>query len=671
MPLRPKPLHLPSILSLSLTAILLLAGSLHAQMGVAPSQTGMFFNDIRIRAEQVRTGMANQANPAGSAMGVEGVYTFDESQYTGQPIDQRALGNPMGFDAIARQIGTPFAAGPGPTSYSRRLAGDHSGYNGPYPSTNTFFAPTYISDPFLAGRRNLKLGPVNIGLGLTGALEYNDNVLRASTFRAPTTTPAPTLSTSSTSAINSNPLTSTTAAAAAFGKVSDFIGSAYVNIDANYAISQYNRITLTASVGVSQYFNHPELAQTPNGFNLTVLPGTSLAFDVKVGNMVFVLYDRMSVQPASRDAFALDNNDVFGSFQNDAGIGMNWAINSEWNLSLNFNRSDSIALQDFYKRYDRTVNSLSGSLAWTPMGTWTVGLESSVSRVDYRENFNNDGKTFSGGVFVIVPVTHNTIVRVAGGFQKFEFDLPPVFTRTVSDQDLTTTQATITSLNDQIAAINVNAATPAAAQAAQAQLASLQAQLTQAQTALTQQSATKSSEDTTFNSRSFDRTSSMNDYYYNVVISNQLNARIAQQLSFGHESSLNNTSNIVTADYLSYGIGIIAWRGSRFTVSGFYENADESGGNLREDTKQYGFDVNWTHRLSEFLTGAVGYHYGNTDSKLINRDYEQHSFTVNLSYQLNTKWNVGLGYQLWKTDAEDPTQTFTQNRIILSTNYNF
>jgi hypothetical protein len=402
-----------------------------------------------------------------------------------------------------------------------------------------------------------------------------------------------------------------------------------------------------------------------------VLPGTALAFDIKVGNIVFVLYDRMSVQPASRDNFALDNKDVFGQFQNDAGIGMNWAINTEWNLSMNLNRSDSVSLQDLYKQYDRTVTSISGSLAWTPGGTWTIGLESSFSIVNYVEDFNNDGKTFSGGLFVVVPLTHNTVVRVAGGYQRFTFDQPPAFNRTVTDQTLASTQTSITDLNNQIAALNINSPDPATAQAAQTQLANLQNQLTQAQANLTQQTSTKLKEDTTFNSRSFDRSGDMNDYYYNVVLTNQLNARIAQQLSFGHESSLNNTSNVVTADYVSYGIGIIAWRGSRFTVSGFYEKADESGGNLKEDTKQWGFDVNLTHRLSEHLTGAIGYHFGNTDSDLALRDYKQHAITANINYQLNTKWNVGLGYQWWHTDAEDPTQTFTQNRIILSTNYNF
>ena len=57
---------------------------------------------------------------------------------------------------------------------------------------------------------------------------------------------------------------------------------------------------------------------TTNGkqFDVQVLPGSSLAFDIKAGPVVFVLYDRMSVRPASNDQFALDNRDVFGVFQN-------------------------------------------------------------------------------------------------------------------------------------------------------------------------------------------------------------------------------------------------------------------------------------------------------------------------------------------------------------------
>ncbi len=455
------------------------------------------------------------------------------------------------------------------------------------------------------------------------------------------------------------------------GKLSDYIGSVYLNVDVNYPISDHNRFTLTASMGVSRYFNYPDVGGNLNGFSLTVLPGTALAFDLKVGNVVFVFYDRFSVQPANRDEFSLDNRDIFGTFQNDAGIGMNWAINSELSLSMNFNRGDTISLEETYERYDRTVHSLSGSLAWTPSGTWTIGLEGSYALIDYREDYQNDGNSASAGVFVVLPLTRNTIVRVAGGVQAFDFDTPPLFERTVTDQDLLNTQNAITSLTDQISMINVTAIDPVAAQAAQTQLAALQSQLTAAQTTQAQQTTQKASEDAEFNSRSQDRSKSLTDYYYNVVISNQLNSRVTQQISFGHESSLNNTSNLITADYVSYGLGIIAWRGARITLSGYYESSDESGGTFQEDVDQYGFDVNLVHRLGEHLSAGVGYHYGNTESNLVLRDYVQNSFTVDLNYQLNRKWNVGLGYQYWKTKADDPSQTFTQNRIILSSGYSF
>ncbi|MCE9520640.1 MAG: hypothetical protein K8R87_13950 [Verrucomicrobia bacterium] len=650
MPLSAKAIHFFSPQTLTIMALLALCSVASAQVGVAPSQTGLFFNDIRVRADQVRNGPSSQYAPTRATTGTEGVYTFDQSQYTSQPNDRYGMPSVNGYDDITRPVGTT------PNSNTRRVVGGGSGYNGAYPSTSTFFAPTYISDPFLSGRRNVKLGPVNIGLGLSGAVEYNDNILRASTHRSTTAT------TGTTTDANVPALS---------GKISDYIGSAYLSVDLNYPITEYNSLSLTLGLGVSQYLEHPEYSGNRNGFELTVLPGSALVFNIKVGKVVFIFYDRMWVQPGSRDSFTLDNNYVFGTFQNDAGIGMNWAINSQLNLSLNFNRSDTFALQDIDKRYDRTVHSVSGSLAWTPTGTWTIGLEGSFSLIDYQQEFNNDGNTTSIGVFVVLPLTKNTVVRVAGGVQRFSFDSPPEFTRTVTDQDVASTQSSITNLNDQIAAINVRATDPAQVKAAQTQLASLQSQLSQAQDTLAQQTTTKSSEDTTFNSRSFDRSSDQNGYYYNVVISNQLNARISQHLAFGHETSLNNTSNLSTADYVSYGMGIIAWRGARISLNAYYEDTVQSGGNLREDLKQYGFDISLTHRLGEHLTGGIGYHYGNFDSALALRDYVQHSYTINLSYQLSSKWNVGLGYQFWKTIADNPNQSFTQNQIILSTNYNF
>lgn len=633
------------------------------QYNVAPSQTGMFFSDLRARANQVRSGTAvDQSQPSG-ATGTAGIYDFsrDQGQYTGQPLEQRDVGSPFGGYEFTRNVGTGNSQGS-----SRRLTGDYSAYGGPYPSTGTFFAPAYVSDPFLGGKRNIKLGPVNIGLGLTGALEYNDNITRASgivlkndvsTTASPFSSPISSNSSSNTEFIRGQ-------------KYSDLIGTAFLSIDANYAISQRSRLTLTTSIGYNYYFNHPEFSPQGKGNNFTILPGSSLAYDFKIGNLVFTLYDRISVRPGSNDNFNLDNHSTFGAVENNGGIAMNWAINSSLNLSLNFSRTDSRALEeDINGQFDRHITSISASLAWSPSGTWTAGLESSYSWTEYAQSYNNSGTSNTMGVFVTVPVSHNTNVRAAAGIQNFHFEAPPNFTRSVSDADLTATQNQITAINNQLAVLSpVLAANPAQQQAAQA---ALQQQLTQLQSQLATQTIQKQRDDVTQASHTFDKTTDKKGYYYNVSISNQLNARISQQLTFGHESSLNTTSNFTTADYVNYGVGIIAWRGARLTLSGFYEKSEESGGQFKEDIKQYGFDVLLVHRLSDHLTFGLGYHYGDIMSDVVNRSYKQNSYTVDLNYALTAKWNVGFGYRFFKTDAENPNQSFDQNRYILSMNYNF
>lgn len=620
--------------------------SAFGQYNVAPSQTGMFFSDLRARSNQVRSGTAvEQSQPAG-ATGTAGIYDFsrDQGQYTGQPIDQRDVGTPIGGYGFSRDAGSG-----APQTSSRRLSGDYSGYGGLYPSTGTFFAPAYVSDPFLGGKRNIKLGPVNIGLGLTGALEFNDNITRASGTVLP------------------GAEKSATTAYVPGQKYSDLIGTAFLNIDANFAISQHSRLTLTTSMGINHYFEHPELSPQGKGRDFTILPGSSLAYDFKIGNVVFTFYDRISVRPGSNDNFSLDNHNLFGAWDNNVGLAMNWAINSTLNLSLNLSRTDSLALeQNVNGQYDRHITSISASLAWTPSGTWTVGLESSYSWTEYAQNYNNNGTSNTLGVFVIVPISHNTNIRAAAGIQNFHFNAPPSFTRKVSGADLTATQDQITAVNNQLAAIpNANTAPLLATQA------SFQQQLTQLQNQLATQTIQKQRDDVTQASHTFDNTTDKSGYYYNATISNQLNARISQQLSFGHESSLNSTSNFTTADYVNYGVGIIAWHGARLTLSSYYEKSKESGGQFKEDIKQYGFDALLVHRLSDHMTVGLGYHYGDVMSDTANRSYKQNSYTLDLNYALTAKCNVGLGYRFWKTVAEVPTQSFDQKRYILSINYNF
>ena len=594
----------------------LIAQVAQAQYGASPSQTGMFFDDLRSRATL-------KDRQAGVRDG-EAVYDYSRGVYVGAEGEE---GREMGERSVmlneaAREMGQP-AVRSGYGGYSLRAAGDYTQYAGPYPSTTSFFAP--MTDSTLGGRRNLKLGPVNVGFGLSGFVEYNDNITRS----------------------HSEP-------------IEDWIGSMLFSIDANYQMTQKNSLSLNVGVGFDHYFNHPEVA--PYGgqdFVLNILPGSSIAFDIKAGPVDIVVYDRVSVRPATQSDFALDPTEIFGIIQNDAGLAALWAINADWNLGLNYMHSDAWALEDTASIYDRTTDSIHGSLSWSPSKTWTAGLEGGVTWVTYPENYNNDGQIINAGAFFMTPIGKSTFLRIAGGYQSFDFDDPPAFSRTVSDKDIASTQAQITALQNQLARTTELE-----------EVDRINQQITLLNTQLTQQQATLSSETTKFLSNNRD-SSDLTDYYYNVTLTNQLNARIMHSLSFGHESALNTTSNFITADYVTYGIGVIAWRGSRISLSGYYEDAEESGGHNRESLQQYGLDAYISHQLTSRFRVGLGYHYGVTDSELAGRDYVQHAFNADVNFLLTRKCSVTLGYRHWTTNADDELNDFDQNRVIMAVNYNF
>lgn len=622
---RVKPLLHRTLFAVLTAGSFLTASSLFAQMGVAPSQTGLFFDDLRSRASQQREPAVDE-----SGMRSSGIYDFEGEEFEGVQ-EGRPLGyrNPVGTDA-ARVMG--YSGYQGATS---RTAADFGGTTGPYPSTGSYFAPTYVSDPFLEGKRNIRLGPVNIGLGMNSNVEYNDNINRSSV-----------------------------------DPKDAFIAGAMMNVDLNWQITEKNRLTLTTSFGVDHYFTNREFAPNGDDFVFNVAPGSTLAFDMMVGDVMFVFYDRFSMRPVSQNDFAVDSFDVFGSAENNAGVGMNWAINSKLNLSLNYNHANSWALEDAFAGFDRVTDTVAGSLAWTPTGTYTIGIEGSFSWINYDEGFNNDGTTSSVGVFAIVPITTKTILRASVGYQEFEFDSPPIFRRQVSEADIVLTENQLLAFNREFERLQKTQYLYTDINEFYLQVEAMEAQREQLQNLLTFQRLQKQRDDVTENSRTFDY-SDLSDYYYNVTLFNQLTSRVSHQLSFGHESSLNTTSNFITADYISYGVGIVAWRGSTLSLSTYYEKGEESGGRLAEDTEQWGFDALLTHRLTNHITAGLGYHYGNTDSNLVLRDYDQHAISLDFTYSITQKMTLGLGYRFWTTNAENSDLDFDQNRFILSLMYNF
>lgn len=553
-------------LALSFAAICISPQTANAQFGVSPSQTSNFFNDFRNRSGQMKASEAASAPRSGDV-----VYDYEKGAYVSQE-DQEGFQSLQELLRSDRQLSQPSVRS-GSSAFAARSVGDYTSYSGQYNQALSYFAPTYTSDPFLSGKRNLKLGPVNVGLGLYQGFEYNSNVQRSP------------------------------------NAVSDFISSTLLNVNANYRLTQRNVLSLTMGIGVDHYFDHPELASYGNGsYLLNILPGSTLAFDIKAGPVYITIYDRVSVRPAVNNAFVgAANNNSFGVFQNDFGIAANWQINSAWALAVNYTNTYSNALGSNNEQFDRTINSLHGSLTYSPTASWVIGTEGGVSYLKYDQDTLNDATLFNWGAFVSVPLGKSTTVKLSGGIQQFDFKEPTVFAPFGPGD-----------------------------------------------------------------------TNDLSGYYYSFAITNQLNARFSHTLSFGHESSINLASNFITADYVNYGLSMVAWKGGRFSVSGYYENAKPSFSNpafagTQYDLTQFGVDFYYTHQITTKLRLGAGYHYGRADSisPIIPQDYDQHGFSVDLNYMLNAKAGVNLGYRYFITDSRGANNDSTQTRLILGFNYNF
>lgn len=125
-------------------------GVTHAQYGASPSQSGLFFDDLRNRANQSRLGSGVRSG--------EAVYDYqnEDSGFT-YTADGREMGSAQtvtGMNEAARQMGqSVYRTGGGATA--ARAVGDYTYYSSQYSSPNTFFAPSYVSDPFMGDRKSV------------------------------------------------------------------------------------------------------------------------------------------------------------------------------------------------------------------------------------------------------------------------------------------------------------------------------------------------------------------------------------------------------------------------------------------------------------------------------------------------------------------------------------
>jgi len=240
--------------------------------------------------------------------------------------------------------------------------------------------------------KNFKLGPVYFAAAATLAIEFNDNVSNSAT----------------------NPK-------------SDLIVSPGLSLDSAWNISEVNQLSFDLGIGYRKYLNNSELDSGSNFLDIT--PDTRLAFNVFIDTLTLEFYDAFNYSIEATDAFARDaqgnvitNVAQYGRFENQVGVMLAWDLN-DLKINGELSRLDLFAQDAAFGFTERNTHTLSASALFLFAPNLTAGLLGSAKMTDYRENFQNDGITYSlGPQFTWQPTA---LIGVSGsfGYTLSQFDI--------------------------------------------------------------------------------------------------------------------------------------------------------------------------------------------------------------------------------------------------------
>lgn len=245
---------------------------------------------------------------------------------------------------------------------------------------------------------NLQLGPIKFRFSATVGVEYNDNINLAEDASFVFLTPT-------------GPVVVTTESQ------SDFILRPQFNVNALWPITQLNTLKIDVGLGYAFYLDHSNY----NTNGLLISPGSQIAFDIFVGDFRINFHDRFSLEQDPISEVALSNVADYGRFQNLAGVAVLWDLNQAV-ATFGYDHYTFLSTSSQFEYLDRNAEILSGTLAFTPTNTMTVGVEGNFVHTYYDQNILNDSDTFSIGAFLETQITSYLKVRVAGGYQKIDFD---------------------------------------------------------------------------------------------------------------------------------------------------------------------------------------------------------------------------------------------------------
>ncbi|MBI3880812.1 MAG: outer membrane beta-barrel protein [Verrucomicrobia bacterium] len=201
--------------------------------------------------------------------------------------------------------------------------------------------------------------------------------------------------------------------AAEHGRQTDVTFRPGFEVKSLWPITPLNQINFEIGVGYTAYLKHPE----NNSF--FIKPGSTIAFDVFVGDFRINFHDQFSYyqDPFQRADVAGGTNGAagFGIGQNIIGVTADWDLNKIM-VSGGFNHASYWSLSTGNQNIDRKSEQffLRGSTLGNDLVT--VGLEGSASFTTYDQQINNDNQQYSFGPFAEWQITQFIRSTLKGGY---------------------------------------------------------------------------------------------------------------------------------------------------------------------------------------------------------------------------------------------------------------
>jgi hypothetical protein len=241
-------------------------------------------------------------------------------------------------------------------------------------------APVVQLNPEQDTHYNLAVGPLRLNVAAGVGVEFNDNVNLSDHDRQ-----------------------------------SDIIFRPSLNLDTVWALSDLNTLRFSLGMSYAKYFDHPEYDTRGVLFS----PNSELALTVVAGQVTITARDRFSYEEDPYAIPTISNTAVFRRYENLAAIQADYDLNPTTHFTLGYNHYNLWVIGNEFQEASHSIDTvfLRPSVKVAP--AVTLGLDGSVSYIQYDNGYFDDGTSVLVGPYVDWAITDSTRFYAEGGYQDF------------------------------------------------------------------------------------------------------------------------------------------------------------------------------------------------------------------------------------------------------------